>query len=314
MTLFVVRRLVSLIPVAFLVLLVTFSLIHLTPGNPAYTILGEEASRRSVALLDQKLGLNHPIWWQLVHYLEQVATGNLGQSLINGQPVFGLIVSRLPVTGELALVGLVGSLLIALPSGLLSAARPNRWIDATSRILALIGAAVPNFWLALVLVYLFSVTWHWFPSLGWVPLSQGLGANLWHLVLPAGVLALQLAAITARILRGEMLEVIHALYIQTARAKGAPERTVLLKHAFRNALIPVATVVGLQMGTLLGGVVITETIFSLPGMGQLVVNAIFERDYPVLDGTVLFMAFVVLISNLVVDVVYALLDPRIRYH
>ncbi|MCY0864438.1 MAG: ABC transporter permease, partial [Sulfobacillus sp.] len=151
-------------------------------------------------------------------------------------------------------------------------------------------------------------------SLGWVPLSQGLGANLWHLVLPAGVLALQLAAITARILRGEMLEVIHALYIQTARAKGAPERTVLLKHAFRNALIPVATVVGLQMGTLLGGVVITETIFSLPGMGQLVVNAIFERDYPVLDGTVLFMAFVVLISNLVVDVVYALLDPRIRYH
>lgn len=310
---FIVRRILTLIPVAFIVLVVTFSLIHLTPGNPAYTILGEQASPQAVHLLDVKMGLTQPVAGQFVHYVGQVAQGRLGVSLLDGQSVMSLILTRLPVTLELAVLAVLLSLAIALPAGILAAYRPNTWVDSLSRVLALIGAAVPNFWLALLLVYVFAVGLHWLPSLGWIPLSQSVPGNLVHLVLPVIVLALPLAAVTSRVLRGELIEVMHLLYIQVARAKGISEWTVVMRHGLRNALVPVVTVVGLQIGALLGGVVITETIFSLPGMGQLVVNAIFDRDYPVLDGSVLFMAFVVLLANLCVDLAYAWLDPRIRY-
>lgn len=310
---FIVRRILTLIPVAFIVLVVTFSLIHLTPGNPAYTILGEQASPQAVHLLDVKMGLTEPLAGQFIHYVGQVAQGRLGVSLLDGQSVMSLIVTRLPVTLELAVLAVLLSLAIALPAGILAAYRPNTWVDSLSRVLALIGAAVPNFWLALLLVYVFAVGLRWLPSLGWIPLSQSVPGNLVHLVLPVIVLALPLAAVTSRVLRGELIEVMHLLYIQVARAKGISEWTVVMRHGLRNALVPVVTVVGLQIGALLGGVVITETIFSLPGMGQLVVNAIFDRDYPVLDGSVLFMAFVVLLANLCVDLAYAWLDPRIRY-
>lgn len=310
---FIVRRILTLIPVAFIVLVVTFSLIHLTPGNPAYTILGEQASPQAVHLLDVKMGLTQPVAGQFIHYVGQVAQGRLGVSLLDGQSVMSLILTRLPVTLELAVLAVLLSLAIALPTGILAAYRPNTWVDSLSRVLALIGAAVPNFWLALLLVYVFAVGLHWLPSLGWIPLSQSVPGNLVHLVLPVIVLALPLAAVTSRVLRGELIEVMHLLYIQVARAKGISEWTVVMRHGLRNALVPVVTVVGLQIGALLGGVVITETIFSLPGMGQLVVNAIFDRDYPVLDGSVLFMAFVVLLANLCVDLAYAWLDPRIRY-
>lgn len=310
---FIVRRILTLIPVAFIVLVVTFSLIHLTPGNPAYTILGEQASPQAVHLLDVKMGLTQPVVGQFIHYVGQVAQGRLGVSLLDGQSVMSLILTRLPVTLELAVLAVLLSLAIALPAGILAAYRPNTWVDSLSRVLALIGAAVPNFWLALLLVYVFAVGLRWLPSLGWIPLSQSVPGNLVHLVLPVIVLALPLAAVTSRVLRGELIEVMHLLYIQVARAKGISEWTVVMRHGLRNALVPVVTVVGLQIGALLGGVVITETIFSLPGMGQLVVNAIFDRDYPVLDGSVLFMAFVVLFANLCVDLAYAWLDPRIRY-
>lgn len=310
---FIVRRILTLIPVAFIVLVVTFSLIHLTPGNPAYTILGEQASPQAVHLLDVKMGLTEPLAGQFIHYVGQVAQGRLGVSLLDGQSVMSLILTRLPVTLELAVLAVLLSLAIALPTGILAAYRPNTWVDSLSRVLALIGAAVPNFWLALLLVYVFAVGLRWLPSLGWIPLSQSVPGNLVHLVLPVIVLALPLAAVTSRVLRGELIEVMHLLYIQVARAKGISEWTVVMRHGLRNALVPVVTVVGLQIGALLGGVVITETIFSLPGMGQLVVNAIFDRDYPVLDGSVLFMAFVVLLANLCVDLAYAWLDPRIRY-
>ncbi len=310
---FIVRRILTLIPVAFIVLVVTFSLIHLTPGNPAYTILGEQASPQAVHLLDVKMGLTQPVAGQFIHYVGQVAQGRLGVSLLDGQSVMSLILTRLPVTLELAVLAVLLSLAIALPAGILAAYRPNTWVDSLSRVLALIGAAVPNFWLALLLVYVFAVGLRWLPSLGWIPLSQSVPGNLVHLVLPVIVLALPLAAVTSRVLRGELIEVMHLLYIQVARAKGISEWTVVMRHGLRNALVPVVTVVGLQIGALLGGVVITETIFSLPGMGQLVVNAIFDRDYPVLDGSVLFMAFVVLFANLCVDLAYAWLDPRIRY-
>ncbi|POB10079.1 MAG: ABC transporter permease [Sulfobacillus thermosulfidooxidans] len=314
MVTFIVRRILSLVPVAFIVLVVTFSLIHLTPGNPAYTILGDQASPQAVHLLDVKMGLTRPLPQQFAAYIGQVARGNLGVSLLDGQSVLSLIITRLPVTLELAVLAVIVSLLIAIPTGIFAAYRPNTWVDNLSRLLALVGAAIPNFWLALLLVYIFAVGLHWLPSLGWVPLTQSVPGNLVHLVLPVVVLALPLAAVTSRVLRGELIEVMHLLYIQVARAKGISEWAVVMRHGVRNALVPVVTVVGLQVGALLGGVVITETIFSLPGMGQLVVNAIFDRDYPVLDGSVLFMAFVVLLANLCVDLVYAWLDPRIRYN
>lgn len=311
---FIIRRLINLIPVAFIVLLVTFSLIHLTPGNPAYTILGEQASKSAVRLLDQKMGLNQPLMVQFVTYLNHAIHGNLGRSLLDNEPVAHLIITRLPITVELSVLALALSLVIALPMGIMAAYRPNTWVDSISRVLALVGAAVPNFWLALLLIYVFAVSLRWLPSIGWVPLSQGVGQNLVHLILPVVVLSLPLVATTSRVLRGELLEALHALYIQVARAKGLREWTVVMRHGLKNALIPVVTVVGLQVGFLLGGVVITEEIFSLPGMGQLVVGAIFDRDYMVLQGSVLFMALVVLLANLAVDLCYAWLDPRIRYN
>lgn len=311
---FIIRRLINLIPVAFIVLLVTFSLIHLTPGNPAYTILGEQASKSAVRLLDQKMGLNQPLMVQFVTYLNHAIHGNLGRSLLDNEPVAHLIITRLPITVELSVLALALSLVIALPMGIMAAYRPNTWVDSISRVLALVGAAVPNFWLALLLIYVFAVSLRWLPSIGWVPLSHGVGQNLVHLILPVVVLSLPLVATTSRVLRGELLEALHALYIQVARAKGLREWTVVMRHGLKNALIPVVTVVGLQVGFLLGGVVITEEIFSLPGMGQLVVGAIFDRDYMVLQGSVLFMALVVLLANLAVDLCYAWLDPRIRYN
>ena len=311
---FILRRFLNLIPVALIVLLVTFSLIHLTPGNPAYTILGEQASQSAVHLLDKKMGLNQPLTMQFLLYVNHAIHGNLGRSLLDNQPVSQLIATRLPVTLELSVLAVALSLVIALPMGILAAYRPNTWVDSVSRVLALVGAAVPNFWLALLLVYIFGVSLQWLPSLGWVPLSQGISQNLIHLILPVVVLALPLVATTSRVLRGELIEVLHSLYIQVARAKGLKEWGVVMRHGFKNALIPVVTVVGLQVGLLLGGVVITETIFSLPGMGQLVVDAIFQRAYITLQGSVLFLALVVLLANLVVDLSYAWLDPRIRYN
>jgi peptide/nickel transport system permease protein len=214
---------------------------------------------------------------------------------------------------ELAILAILLSLCFSLPLGILSAKYPNSWIDHFSRLLALAGAAVPTFWLSLILVFILSVTVQWLPSLGWVPLSGGLGDNLIHLIIPVFALSLPLSAMESRMLRGEMLEVLSQVYIQVARAKGMRLRAVLLRHALRNAVLPVVTIIGLQMGTLLGGAVIVESIFSLPGMGQLVFDSIVQRDYSVLNGCVLFMGGTILFTNLVVDVLYAFLDPRIRY-
>lgn len=310
---YISRRLLSFIPVALILIIFTFSLIHLTPGNPAYTILGQEASEENVKLLEAKLGLDQPLTVQFLRYLAKTLHGDFGNSLFGGQPVLDLIATRIPVTLELALLAILLSLCIALPLGILSAKRPNSWIDHFSRLLALAGAAVPTFWLSLILVFLLSVTVQWLPSLGWVPLSEGVGDNLIHLIIPVFVLSLPLSAMESRMLRGEMLEVLNQVYIQVARAKGLRQRVVLLRHALRNAVLPVITIIGLQMGTLLGGAVIVESIFSLPGMGQLVFDSIVQRDYSVLNGCVLFMGGTILLTNLAVDVLYAFLDPRIRY-
>jgi len=301
------------VPVMLLLLIVTFSLIHLTPGSAALTILGQEASKESVALLEAKLGLDQPVTVQFFHYISGIFTGDLGNSLIGGQPVLELIITRLPVTIELAILAIILSMFISFPLGILAAKYQNTWIDSFGRYFALAGSAIPTFWLSLILVFILSVTLRWLPALGWVPLSEGILSNLTHLILPVFVLALPLAAMESRMLRGELLEVLNQVYIQVARAKGMRNKAVYLKHAFRNALLPVLTVIGLQMGSLLGGAVIVEQIFSLPGMGQLVTNAIVQRDYPLLNGTDLFMGMIILVVNLLVDVLFAFLDPRIRY-
>lgn len=307
------RRLLSFIPVALILIMLTFSLTHLTPGNPAYTILGQEASEENVRLLEVKLGLDKPLSVQFFHYMSNTLHGDFGNSLFGGQPVFDLIVTRIPVTLELAVLAILLSLCFSLPLGILSAKFPNSWIDHFSRLMALVGAAVPTFWLSLILVFLLSVTVQWLPSLGWVPLSDGISENLTHMILPVFALSLPLAAMESRMLRGEMLEVLSQVYIQVARAKGMRQTAVLLRHALRNAVLPVVTIIGLQMGTILGGAVIVESIFSLPGMGQLVFDSIVQRDYSVLNGSVLFMGGTILLTNLAVDVLYAFLDPRIRY-
>lgn len=310
---YIIRRLLTSIPVVILVVSGVFLLLHIAPGDPAVMILGEQASPHAVHVLRVKLGLNLPLWMQYVRWWNDLLHLNFGMSITDNEPVLRLISQRLPVTLELSLVAMILALLIAIPTGIGAALRPNTWIDYMARLLALTGVSIPNFWLALLLMYVFAFKLRWFPATGFVSLRHGLLANLHSLFLPALTLALALAAVTSRLLRSDLMDALIQNYVRTARAKGLAGSVVVLKHALRNALIPVVTVVGMQVGLILGGVVITETVFAIPGMGSLVVNGIFNHDYPVVQGTVLFMALIIIVTNLIVDLLYAVLDPRIQY-
>jgi peptide/nickel transport system permease protein len=310
---YIARRLVLLVPVVLVVGIVTFLIVHLTPGDPAAVMLGQNATPEQVEQLRQELGLNQPLPVQFVAWFFQVATGDLGISVFSGDPVLEIILSRLEPTVSLAILSTLMSLCVALPSAMLAVWKRDGLLDPAFMSVSLLGVSVPNFWLALILILVFSVTLGWLPVSGYVPLSEGLWPWLSHLILPAIVLAVQQAGIIARMLRDGMLEVVNQDYIRTARSKGLMERAVLARHAFRNAVIPTITVVGASFALLLGGAVVTETVFAIPGVGQLVVESISRRDYPVLQGTVLFVAAVYVLVNLLVDLVYALLDPRIRY-
>jgi peptide/nickel transport system permease protein len=305
--------LVLLVPVVLVVGVVTFLIVHLTPGDPAAVILGQNATPEQVEQLREELGLNEPLPVQFVAWFGQVLTGDLGVSVFAEEPVLKIILSRLEPTVSLAILSTVISLCIALPSAMLAVWKRDGLLDPAFMSVSLLGVSVPNFWLALILILVFSVTLGWLPVSGYVPLSEGLWPWLSHLILPGVVLAVQQAGIIARMLRDGMLDVVNQDYIRTARSKGLMERAVLARHAFRNAMIPTTTVVGASFGLLLGGAVVTETVFAIPGVGQLVVESISRRDYPVLQGTVLFVAAVYVLVNLLVDLVYALLDPRIRY-
>ena len=296
-----------------LVSLIVFSLIHLTPGDPALTMLGEEATPQSVAALRVKLGLDQPIPVQYARWLGSVLHGDLGRSIRSNQPVSAAILERLPVTLELALLALLVSLAIAMPVGIIAALRRNSFLDTISTVVALLGVSMPSFFLAILLVLLFGVVLRWLPPFGYQPISKGLAGNLLKMAMPACTLGTALAAIVMRQIRSSMLEVLDQDYIRTARAKGARERQVVRLHALKNALIPVVTVVGLQIGGLLGGAILIETIFAMPGVGRLLVDAIFQRDFPVVQGVVLFISVAYLTSNFAVDLIYAYLDPRIHY-
>jgi peptide/nickel transport system permease protein len=302
---FLVRRLLLTIPVILGVATLVFSLIHLVPGDPVQAMLGESASPADMADLRGRLGLDRPLLVQYGRFLKGLAKGDLGTSLRTNQPVAAAIGERLPATFELAIVAMVLAVLFAVPLGIIAAVRAGTHVDHAATTLALVGISMPNFWLGPILAIVFSVT------LGWLPVS-GRG-TLAHLVLPAITLAAPLSAVLARMTRASVIEELRELYVVAARARGASRARAILHHAFRNSLIPIVTVLGLQFGAVLTGAVITETIFAWPGVGRLLIQSIGFRDYPLVQGCVLLIAVTYVSMNLVTDLVYGFLDPRIRY-
>jgi peptide/nickel transport system permease protein len=308
---FLVRRLLFMIPVALLVSFVTFMIIHLIPGDPARVLLGESATPQTVAALRHQLGLDKPLLTQYVLWLGQALHGNLGQSIQLQQPVTQAILQRLPVTAELGIISLVVSVALAIPLGVLAAGTRNTPIDWLINVLSLIGTAIPNFVLGLLLILFLAVVIRPFPPGGYVPFTQDPLANLRDLVLPVITLAAGAVAGNLRQVRASMIEVLSQDYIRTARAKGLRRGRVYFVHALRNALLPLLTIVGLQAGAILGGAVIIESIFLWPGVGLLAIQSILSKDYPVVQGVVLLSALSYMLVNLLVDVGYGALDPRI---
>ncbi len=301
---FVLRRLLFFAPILLGVSLLVFSIMHLTPGDPAQIMLGAEASQEDIAKFRQSLGLDRPLAVQYGIFLQNLLQGDLGRSIRTNTPVWEEIASRVPATLLLSVNGMLLAVLFGFPLGILAARRQNSWHDTISSALALLGFSVPNFWAGLMLMLLFSVA---------IPILPSSGYGEWsHLVLPSLALGIQIMAVIARMTRSSVLEVIRQDYVRTARAKGVAERAVLWRHTVRNALIPVVTIAGLYFGILLGGVVVTETVFSYPGIGRLLVESIRAHDYPLVQGGVLFFSVSVCAVNLLVDILYAFLDPRIR--
>ena len=302
---FLIRRLLLTIPVLIGVATLVFSLIHLVPGDPVQAMLGESASPQDVAQLRTKLGLDRPLYEQYVTFAAGIVRGDLGVSLRTNQPVTRVIFERMPATMELAVAAMVVAIVFAIPLGIIAAVRKDTRIDHAATTLALVGISMPTFWLGPLLAIIFSVWLGWFPVSG-----RGTLANL---VLPAITLGAPLAAILARMTRASVLEELRELYVLAARARGVSEARAVLAHAFRNSLIPIVTVIGLQFGAVLTGAVITETIFAWPGVGRLLVQSISARDYPAVQGCILLIALTYVSMNLFIDVLYGFLDPRIRY-
>ena len=309
---YVAKRLVTMIPVLVILSILVFALIHLIPGDPAQVILGQDATPAALEAMRQQLGLNQPIVMQYFTWVGHVLQGNLGHSLLDGEPVTHLILQRLPVTVELAVGTIFISLLVAFPLGLLAAVYRGKWADTAALFASSIGIAVPPFWLGLMLLIVFTVKLHIFPSSGYVPIWQNPAQNLSVMFLPMVATGVREAGVLMRMLRSSLLDVLDHDYVRTARAKGLYGWAVIVRHALKNALIPVITTGGLQIAGLLGGLVITETIFSLPGFGTLLINSIFSRDYTTVQGSALVVALAVVFVNLAVDLVYGLIDPRMR--
>ena len=301
---FLARRLLLAIPVLLGVATLVFALLHLVPGDPVQAMLGDAASPQSVAELRGRLGLDRPLHLQYAAFVAGAALGDLGVSLRTNERVTAAIAARLPATVELALAAILVALVIAIPAGVVAAVNAGTGVDHAATTLALVGLSMPNFWLGPLLAIVFSV------GLGWFPVS-GRG-TLAHLVLPAITLGAPLAAVLARMTRASLIDELRELYVTAARARGLPAARVVMKHAFRNSLIPIVTVLGLQVGGVLTGAVITETIFAWPGVGRLLIQSIGFRDYPVVQGCVLFIAMTYVSVNLLTDMAYAYLDPRIR--
>jgi peptide/nickel transport system permease protein len=308
---YVVRRLVRAVPVLAGVSVLVFLILHLTPGNPALIVAGPDAPPDAVRDVEHALGLDQPLYVQYGRYVSRVLRGDFGRSIRSREPVLDRLRATFPVTLALALVGVLWTVAVSVPLGILAAAHRNSALDLATIVVALGGSAMPVFALGLFVLWLFAVQLRWLPLGGFAPLTTLDGWR--HIALPAVTVSAGTIALLARLTRSSMLEALNQDYVRTARAKGTNEFLVLARHAFRNALLPVITVIGLQVGLLLSGAVITETVFSLPGMGRLLVQAIQARDFPVVQGAVLLAAVTFVLTNLAVDLLYGLADPRIRY-
>ena len=313
MGLLILRRLVATIPVLLLVTAGVFALIHLTPGDPIDAMMAESVDDSVKRELRRDLGLDRPLYLQYATWMGRLLQGDLGRSIRNREPVIENVGRRIKPSLQLAGLAMAISLLVATPIGILSAARRNSALDRFGTSFALFGICMPNFLIALLLIFLFGVTLRWLPISGYVDPMEEFWDGIRSLALPAITLGLALAAVITRTLRSSMLEALSEDYIRTARAKGLSEGAVIRTHALKNAMIPVVTVLGLQLGTLIGGAVITEYVFALPGVGRLVVDAVFARDYPLVQGVVLLIAVGFILSNLMVDLLYGWIDPRIRH-
>ncbi|MFB2837413.1 ABC transporter permease [Floridanema evergladense] len=332
---YILKRLLSLLPVLIGITLLVFTLLHLIPGDPAVVLLGERATPEQVESLRQQLGLNQPLPIQYFNFLFNVIRFDFGKSIISGIPIIDEISTRWPATFELSVAAMLIALILGIPAGIFAAIRKNSWLDNLLMSSSLIGVSLPVYWLGLLLIYLFAVNLQLLPPSGRISVEAGFNFKpitgffvldsllkldiktlqdvLSHLILPAITLGTIPLAILARITRSSMLEVLSQDYIRTAKAKGVPEYLVILKHALKNAFLPISTTVGLQFGTLLGGAILTETIFSWPGIGSWIYDGILARDYPVVQGGVIFVSVTFVLINLLVDLSYTFLDPRIQY-
>jgi peptide/nickel transport system permease protein len=311
-TAYILRRLVMLVPVLIVVGVVVFGLVHLTPGDPAAVILGDRATPEDIARLRTQLGLNDPLPVQFVRWFSNMLRLDFGESIFLGEPVTQALLNRVQPTVLLTLYALTIQVLIGIPAGVLAAVRYNSPLDRVLTVVAISGSATPTFFLGILLILIFAVRLRWLPSGGYVPFGEDPAAHFKGMLLPAFALGFSAAGLLARMVRSSMLDVLREDYVRTAFAKGLPEQLVIVRHALRNALIPALTVLGISIGALLGGAVVTETVFTIPGMGRLVVQSIARRDYPVIQGAIVAIALTYVLVNLIVDVLYVYIDPRVR--
>jgi peptide/nickel transport system permease protein len=313
MTQYVTRRVIAIVPVLFGISVLVFLLVHLIPGDVAQILLGTQATDQQIETLRRTFGLDRPLPVQYLDWVSHVVTGDFGVSFRTSRPVLPDLISRFGVTVQLTGVSMLIALAVASPLGVASAANRGKRADAISRVVALLGLSIPNFWLGTMLILFVSLVLHWLPPVGFVSLLENPWLGMQTLILPALALGTAVAAFIMRMVRSSLLEVLRQDFIRTAKAKGLKDHAVLYRHALKNAFIPVLTVIGVQIGYLLGGAVIIESIFSLPGMGRFLLDSINNRDYSIVQGGVLFIALIFSVVNLAVDLVYGWLDPRIRY-
>ncbi len=308
----IIGRLIALVPMLIALSIASFALVHVIPGDPALVMLGGEGTPQQVADLRKQLGLDRPLHLRYLEWLSRVVHGDLGESLYNRTRVVDELIWRFPTTLTLVCLSLLISILIGVPAGLLSAVYRNTWIDHLARLLTLVSLSMPSFWLGLMLIILFSLKLNLLPVVGYTSVVTNLWSGLRFLILPSCALGTYLTALLERLVRSSVLEILGQEYVRTARAKGLHERIVLFRHALRNALIPAVTVMGINMGILLGGSAVIETMFVLPGVGQLVITALYNRDLPVIQGLILYISVLYVLINLAVDLLYTYLDPRLR--
>lgn len=310
---YLARRLLLTIPIMIVVSMLVFSIIRLIPGDPVLVILGLRATPENIAVMRRDLQLDQPIWVQYLTWAGKAVRGDLGVDYRTSERITDQLLMRLPVTLEMAFLALLMSAVIAIPLGILAAVRRRGAAEHGALLLGLFGISIPDFWLGVMLILVVSLLLGWLPSSGFVPLHESLWGNISHLLLPSFTLALNLAAVSTRTTRAAVLEVLNREYVRTARAKGLAERAVVLGHVLKNAAIPIITVIGMQVGYVLGGAIVIEYVFSLPGIGKFTLDSVLQRNYPVIQGVVLLVTFSFLLVNILTDLLYAALDPRIRH-